>query len=100
MPAGEEAGPADSVIADLKANKRPASMSPDDEVVYDFVTDLPTEYAVSDEFARSRQEAARRTVGRDLKSGGRDLCRRRYDPGMAEEGMPADEEPPFEDGEP
>jgi len=37
-PLAKKAGLADSIIADLKANKRPAGMSPEEEVVYDFVT--------------------------------------------------------------
>jgi 4-carboxymuconolactone decarboxylase len=34
-PLAKKAGLADSIIADLKANKRPAGMNPDEEVVYD-----------------------------------------------------------------
>jgi len=39
---GEESSP------DLKANTRPAGMSPKEEVVYDFVTDLTTKQATFD----------------------------------------------------
>ncbi len=53
-PLAKKAGLADSIIADLKANKRPAGMSPEEEVVYDFVTELTNKHAVSDElFDRS-----------------------------------------------
>jgi len=55
-PLAKKAGLADSIIADLKANKRPAGMSPDEEVVYDFVTDLTTKHAVSDDlFDRAKK---------------------------------------------
>src|SRR5271168_1562042 len=45
-PLAKKAGLADSIIADLKANKRPAGMSPEEEVVYDFVTELTMKHAV------------------------------------------------------
>jgi 4-carboxymuconolactone decarboxylase len=48
-PLAKKAGLADSIVADLKAGKRPAGMSPEEEVVYDFVTGLTAKHAVSDE---------------------------------------------------
>ncbi|MBV9286568.1 MAG: carboxymuconolactone decarboxylase family protein, partial [Hyphomicrobiales bacterium] len=55
-PLAKKAGLADSIIADLKANQRPAGMKPDEEVVYDFVTDLTTKRAISDElFDRAKR---------------------------------------------
>ena len=81
VPLAKKAGLADTIIADLKANKRPAGMSPEEEVVYDFVTELATKHAVSDEIVRSRQEASRRAAGRRSNGSGRNLCRRRHDPG-------------------
>ena len=39
---GEESSP------DLKANTRPAGMSPKEEVLYNFVADLTTKHATSD----------------------------------------------------
>jgi 4-carboxymuconolactone decarboxylase len=48
-PLAKKAGLADSIIADLKANKRPAGMSPEEEVVYDFVTDLTNKHTVAGE---------------------------------------------------
>ena len=79
-PLAKKAGLADSIIADLKANKRPAGMTADEEVVYDFVTDLTTKHAVSDELF-DRAKKLLRTAGRRSDGGRRDLCRRRYDPG-------------------
>jgi len=55
-PLAKKAGLSDSIIADLKANKRPAGMSPEEDVVYDFVTELSTQHAVSDEtFDRAKK---------------------------------------------
>jgi len=55
-PLAKKAGLADSIIADLKANRRPVGTGSDDEVVYDFVTDLTTKHAVSDElFDRAKK---------------------------------------------
>src|ERR1700683_758857 len=41
-PLAQKAGLAPEIIADLKAQKRPANMKPDEEAVYDFVTGLST----------------------------------------------------------
>ena len=55
-PLAKKAGLANSIIADLKANRRPAGMSAEEEVVYDFVADLTTKRAVSDElFDRAKK---------------------------------------------
>jgi 4-carboxymuconolactone decarboxylase len=55
-PLAEKAGLAPAIIADLKANKRPANMPEQEAVVYDFVTELTTARKVADEtFARARQ---------------------------------------------
>lgn len=47
-PLAQKAGLSPEVIADLKANKRPAGMKPDEAAVYDFVTELTAKHAVSD----------------------------------------------------
>src|SRR3974377_278731 len=55
-PLAIKAGLSPQIIADLKANKRPANMKPDEEVVYDFVMELSTKHEVSDEtFERARR---------------------------------------------
>ncbi len=55
-PLAAKAGLSPQIIADLKANKRPANMSEEEAVVYDFVTELTTKHAVSDElFAKARK---------------------------------------------
>src|SRR6202790_1203942 len=46
-PLALKAGLSPQIVADLKANKRPANMAEDEAVVYDFVTELSTRHAVS-----------------------------------------------------
>jgi 4-carboxymuconolactone decarboxylase len=99
-PLAKKAGLADSIIADLKANKRPAGMSPDEEVVYDFVTDLTSKHAVSDElFDRAKKLLGEQQVV-DLTAVAGTYVGVAMILAMAEEGVPADKEPPFKDGEP
>src|ERR1700761_9465480 len=43
------AGVAPETLAELKANRRPVTMTPDEAAVYDFCTELFTKHAVSDE---------------------------------------------------
>jgi hypothetical protein len=66
-PLAKKAGNSDSIIADLKANRRPGGMSPEEEVVYDFITELSSKHAVSDElFERAKKRlraAGRRSDG-------------------------------------
>lgn len=53
-PLALKAGLAGSVADDLARNRRPATMQPDEAVVYDFCTALHTEHAVDDAlFARA-----------------------------------------------
>src|SRR5882724_6798463 len=48
-PIAQKAGLSPQIIAELKANKRPSEMAADEAAVYDFVTELTTRHAVSDE---------------------------------------------------
>jgi 4-carboxymuconolactone decarboxylase len=99
-PLAKKAGLADSIIADLKANNRPAGMSPEEEVVYDFVTDLTAKHAVSDElFDRAKKLLGEQQVV-DLTAVAGTYIGVAMILAMAEEGVPADKEPPFPDGEP
>src|SRR5260370_39439103 len=41
-PIAIKAGLSPTIVADLKANRRPADMPPEESLVYDFVTELPT----------------------------------------------------------
>lgn len=55
VPIAIKAGLGADVIADLKANKRPSNMKPDEAITYDFVTELTTTHVVSDAtFARAK----------------------------------------------
>ena len=47
-PLARKAGLKDSIIDDLKANRRPAGMTEDESAVYDFCTELAAKHAVSD----------------------------------------------------
>jgi 4-carboxymuconolactone decarboxylase len=99
-PLAKKAGLADSIIADLKANRRPAGISPEEEVVYDFVTDLTTKHAVADElFDRAKKLLGEQQVV-DLTAVAGTYVGVAMILAMAEEVVPADKEPPFKDGEP
>jgi 4-carboxymuconolactone decarboxylase len=99
-PLAKKAGLADSIIADLKANKRPAGMSPEEEVVYDFATDLTTKHAVPDElFDRAKELLGEQQVV-DLTGVAGTYVGVAMLLAMAEQGVPADKEPPFKAGEP
>src|SRR5580693_3943050 len=55
-PLAIKAGLAPEVIAELKANKRPTTMKPDESIVYDFVTELSTGHQVSEAtFKRAKE---------------------------------------------
>src|SRR5438309_2315092 len=55
-PIAAKAGLSPQIITELKANKRPANMKPDEAVVYDFVTELSAKHQVSDEtFKRAKE---------------------------------------------
>src|SRR5271166_1664569 len=54
-PLAIKAGLSPEIVTELKANKRPANMKPDEAVVYDFVTELSVKHQVSDEtFKRAK----------------------------------------------
>jgi 4-carboxymuconolactone decarboxylase len=95
-----KAGLPESIIADLKASKRPASMSAEQEAVYDFVTELTTKRAVSDDvYDRAKKLLGEQQVV-DLTGVVGTYVGVAMMLAMAEQGVPADKEPPFKDGEP
>src|SRR5580704_8722299 len=56
VPIAIKAGLSPDIIAELKAGKRPANMPAEEAIVYDFVTELTTQHAVSDDtFARAKK---------------------------------------------
>src|ERR1700733_9884841 len=55
-PLARKAGLADAIIEDIRAGKRPATMQPDETIVYDVVTELLNQRQLSDvTFGKARQ---------------------------------------------
>jgi 4-carboxymuconolactone decarboxylase len=100
-PLAIKAGLAESVAADLKANRRPAGMKPDEEVVYDLCMDLSTKHEVSDElFARAKQVLGGEQQVVDLIGLSGTYVTVAMVLAAAEAGVPPGKEPPFRPGEP
>jgi 4-carboxymuconolactone decarboxylase len=99
-PLAIKAGLAPEIVADLKVQKRPANMKADEEIVYDFVTELITKHQVSDEtFARAKRILGEQQVV-DLTTIAGTYVTVAMLLAMAEEGVPAGKELPFKPGEP
>jgi 4-carboxymuconolactone decarboxylase len=95
-----EAGLSPDIIAELKTNRRPANMPPEETAVFDFVTELTTTHAVSDEtFDRARQFFNEQQIV-DLTATAGTYITIAMLLAMAEETVPAGKEPPFKPGEP
>jgi 4-carboxymuconolactone decarboxylase len=100
QPLALKAGLSPQVVADLKANKRPSGMAADEAAVYDFVTELTTKHAVSDEtFARAKALLGEQQVV-DLTTVAGTYITVAMLVAMAEESLPAGAEPPFKPNEP
>jgi len=99
-PLAIKAGLSPEIVADLKANRRPANMKPDEAVVYDFVMELSTKHQVSDEtFDRAKHLLGEQQVV-DLTAVTGAYVMVAMLLAMAEEGVPPGKEPPFKEGEP
>jgi len=99
-PLALKAGLSPEVIADLKANRRPAAMQPDEAAVYDFVMELSTRHEVSDEtFARARTLLSEQQVV-DLTAVTGTYVTVAMLLAMAEEGVPPGKEAPFGPADP
>jgi 4-carboxymuconolactone decarboxylase len=99
-PLAVKAGLSPEIVADLKKNRRPANMPPEEAIVYDFITELTTRHAVSDEtFARARQLLGEQQVV-DLTAVAGTYITIAMMLAMAEQSIPAGEELPFKPGEP
>jgi 4-carboxymuconolactone decarboxylase len=62
-PLARKAGLADAVIEDIRAGKRPATMQPDEAIVYDVVTELLNKRQLSDAtFAAAKQTLGEQEV--------------------------------------
>jgi 4-carboxymuconolactone decarboxylase len=94
-PLALKAGLSSEIIADLKANKRPATMQADEAAVYDFVMELSTRHEVSDEtFARAKKLLGEQQVV-DLSALTGTYVTVAMLLAMAEEGVPPGKEAPF-----
>ena len=76
-PLAIKAGLSPDIVAELKADKRPSNMPPEEAAVYDFVTELTTKHAVSDETFVADQKTPRRAAGGRPHRGRRHLHRHR-----------------------
>jgi 4-carboxymuconolactone decarboxylase len=87
-------------FAELKAGKRPSNMPPEEAVVYDFVTELTTKHAVSDEtFERAKKLLGEQQVV-DLTTVAGTYISIAMVLAMSEESVPPGKELPFKPGEP
>ncbi len=99
-PLALKAGLPAEVIADLKAQKRPANMKPEEAAVYDFVTELTTKHVVSDEtYNRARQLFSEQQLV-DLTGVAGTYITVAMVLSMAEQSLPPGKELPFKPGEP
>ena len=99
-PLAIKAGLSADIVAEVKNNKRPSNMAPEEAVVYDFVTELTTAHAVSDEtFARAKQLLGEQQVV-DLTAVAGTYVTVAMILAMAEESVPPGKEPPFKPGKP
>jgi 4-carboxymuconolactone decarboxylase len=100
VPLAIKAGLSPQIIADLKANKRPADMQADEAAVYDFVMELSTRHEVADEtFDRAKKLLGEQQVV-DLTALTGTYVTIAMILAMAEEGVPPGREAPFKPGEP
>ena len=99
-PLAIKAGLSPDVVNELKANKRPSNMRPEESVVYDFVTELTTARAVSDEtFNRAKQLLGEQQVV-DLTAVAGTYITVAMILAMSEGSVPPGKDLPFRPGEP
>lgn len=99
-PLAIKAGLSPDIVNELKANKRPSNMTPEESVVYDFVTELTTARAVSDEtFNRAKQLLGEQQVV-DLTAVAGTYITVAMILAMSEESVPPGKDLPFKPDEP
>jgi 4-carboxymuconolactone decarboxylase len=99
-PLAIKAGLSPEIVAELKTNRRPPGMPPEESAVYDFVTELTTKHVVSDEtFNRARQLLGEQQVV-DLTAVAGAYITVAMMLAMAEESVPPGKELPFKPSEP
>lgn len=99
-PLAIKAGLSPEVAADLKANRRPAAMKPDEAAVYDLCMELSAKHEVSDETFRRAKEVLGEQGVVDLVALTGTYVTVAMLLATAEEGVPPGKEPPFKPGEP
>jgi 4-carboxymuconolactone decarboxylase len=100
FPLAVKAGLSEQVALDLKANKRPEGMQPDEAAVYDFCMEISTKHAVSDEtFNRLRQFLSEQQVV-DLTVLSGTYVTVAMILSVSEANVPAGKDLPFKPGEP
>jgi 4-carboxymuconolactone decarboxylase len=98
-PLAIKAGLSPAIVAELKANRRPPGMPPEESAVYDFVTELTIKHRVSDEtFGRTRGILGEQQVV-DLTALAGTYTTVAMILAMAQENVPPGKEPPFKPGE-
>ncbi len=99
-PLAIKAGLSPDIVAELKSNKRPSNMPPEESAVYDFVTELTTKHEVADEtFGRAKALLGEQQIV-DLTAVAGSYITAAMILAMSETGVPPGQEPPFKPGEP
>ena len=99
-PLAVKAGLSPDIVAELKAGKRPSNMPAEEAAVYNFVTELTTKHAVSDEtFGRAKKLLGDQQVV-DLTTVSGTYISIAMLLAMSEETVPPGKEPPFRPDEP
>ena len=99
-PLAIKAGLSPDIVAELKAGKRPSNMSPVEAAVYDFVTELTSNHAVSDAtFDRAKKLLGEQQVV-DLTTVAGTYISIAMLLAMSEESVPPGKDLPFRPGEP
>ena len=94
-PIARKAGLSEDIIAALKARQRPAAMQPDEDALYDFISELYTNHKVSDPtFAKAKAVFSEQQLV-DLTATGGTYVTIAGLLSMAEEPVPAGKQPPF-----
>ncbi len=99
-PLAIKAGLSADIVAELKANKRPANMPAEEAAVYDFVTELTTKHEVSDDtFSRAKTLLGEQQIV-DLAAVAGTYIAVAMQLAMSEASVPPGKELPFNPGEP
>ena len=94
-PLALKAGLSPDIVAELKAGKRPSNMPAEEAAVYNFVTELTTKHAVSDETFERAKELLGEQQAVDLTAVSGTYISIAMLLAMSEETVPPGKEPPF-----